>query len=96
MNRRRANQIATKTLKGQYKVYERGLREVVTDKGYHSAWGLVKLVAAGVRSYIPEKKQQRNWALGASACCSGGVSFWSGPSHINTGQVGCGGCMYVA
>jgi transposase len=57
-----ANQIATKTAQGQYKVQERGLREVVTDKGYHSAAGLVKLAAAGVRSYIPEKKQQRNWA----------------------------------
>jgi transposase len=57
-----ANQIATKTRQGQYKVDEQGLREVVTDKGYHSAAGLVKLAAAGVRSYIPEKKQQRNWA----------------------------------
>ena len=57
-----ANQIDTKTSKGQYKVHERGLQEVVTDKGYHSAPGLVKLAAAGVRSYIPEKKQQRNWA----------------------------------
>ena len=56
-----ANQIATKTAQGQYKVHERGLREVVTDKGYHSAPGLVKLAAAGVRSYIPEKKQKRNW-----------------------------------
>jgi hypothetical protein len=42
--------------------HERGLREVVTDKDYHSASGLVKLAAAGVRSYIPEEKQQRNWA----------------------------------
>lgn len=57
-----ANQIATRTSKGQYSVHEQGLREVVTDKGYHSAAGLVKLAAAGVRSYIPEKKQQRNWA----------------------------------
>jgi transposase len=57
-----AHQIATKTAQGQYKVHARGLREVVTDKGYHSAPGLVKLAAAGVRSYIPEKQQQRNWA----------------------------------
>ena len=61
-----ANQIATKTSQGQYNVHEQGLREVVTDKGYHSAAGLVKLAAAGVRSYIPEKKQQRNWAGKAS------------------------------
>jgi len=57
-----ANQIATATARGQSRVHQRGLREVVTDKGYHSAPGLVKLAAAGVRSYIPEKKQQRNWA----------------------------------
>jgi len=57
-----AQQIATQTAQGQYKVDERGLQEVVTDKGYHSIAGLVKLAEAGVRSYIPEKKQQRNWA----------------------------------
>jgi hypothetical protein len=56
-----ANQLATKTAKGQFKVHGQGLQEVVTDKGYHSAPGLVRLAEAGVRSYIPEKKQQRNW-----------------------------------
>jgi transposase len=56
-----ANQMATKTAQGQFKVHEQGMREVVTDKGYHSGPGLAKVAEAGVRSYIPEKKQQRNW-----------------------------------
>jgi len=102
-----ANQIATKTAQGQYKVHERGLREVVTDKGYHSAAGLVKLAAAGVRSYIPEKKQQRNWAgkadekrvyLANQRRVTGnrGKRLLNGRSRINTKQVECGGCMCVA
>jgi transposase len=31
-----AEQIATPTAQGQYKVHEQGMCEVVTDKGYHS------------------------------------------------------------
>jgi transposase len=40
-----------------------GIEEVVADKGYHSGRVLEELKAAGVRTYIPEKKQngQRHW-----------------------------------
>ncbi len=40
-----------------------GVEEVVADKGYHSGSVLEELKAAGVRTYIPEKKQkgQRHW-----------------------------------
>ncbi len=40
-----------------------GIEEVVGDKGYHSGPALVKMKAAGVRTYIPEKKQngKRHW-----------------------------------
>ena len=40
-----------------------GIEEVVTDKGYHSGPALVAMKAAGVRTYIPEKKQpgKRHW-----------------------------------
>jgi transposase len=40
-----------------------GIEEVVADKGYHSGPVLQELKAAGVRTYIPEKKQkgQRHW-----------------------------------
>lgn len=40
-----------------------GIEEVVADKGYHSGPVLEGLKAAGVRTYIPEKKQkgQRHW-----------------------------------
>jgi transposase len=40
-----------------------GVEEVVADKGYHSGAVLQQMRAAGVRSYIPEKKQagQRHW-----------------------------------
>src|SRR6266436_3740346 len=40
-----------------------GIEEVVADKGYHSGPVLEQLKAAGVRTYIPEKKQkgQRHW-----------------------------------
>jgi transposase len=39
------------------------IEEVVADKGYHSGAVLEELKAAGVRTYIPEKKQrgQRHW-----------------------------------
>jgi transposase len=41
-----------------------GIEEVVTDKGYHSGPVLQEMHAAGVRTYIPEKKQtgKRHWA----------------------------------
>ena len=40
-----------------------GIEEVVADKGYHSGPVLEAMKAAGVRTYIPEKKQtgQRHW-----------------------------------
>jgi transposase len=40
-----------------------GIEEVVADKGYHSGPALQALQAAGVRTYIPEKKQagKRHW-----------------------------------
>jgi len=43
-------------------VNERGVEEVVADKGYHSGPALVALRVAGVRSYIPEPERgPRNW-----------------------------------
>jgi len=42
---------------------ERGLEEVVADKGYHSGATLLELSDAAVRSYIPEPERgPRNWA----------------------------------
>jgi transposase len=40
-----------------------GIEEVVADKGYHSGPLLQQMQAAGVRTYIPEKKQagKRHW-----------------------------------
>ena len=40
-----------------------GVEEVVADKGYHSGPVLKEMKAAGVRTYIPEKKQagKRHW-----------------------------------
>lgn len=40
-----------------------GIEEVVADKGYHSGPVLKQMQAAGVRTYIPEKKQagKRHW-----------------------------------
>jgi transposase len=40
-----------------------GVEEVVADKGYHSGPALQEMKAAGVRTYIPEKKQtgKRHW-----------------------------------
>lgn len=40
-----------------------GIEEVVGDKGYHSGPALVAMKEAGVRTYIPEKKQpgKRHW-----------------------------------
>jgi transposase len=45
------------------KVSPGGIEEVVADKGYHSGPVLQEMKAAGVRTYIPEKKQagKRHW-----------------------------------
>jgi len=57
-----AEQIATPTAQGQYKVHEQGLREVVTDKGYHSGMGLAALSGMGVRTYVAVPRQpRRKW-----------------------------------
>ena len=57
-----AEQIATPTAKGQYKVYEQGMCEVVTDKGYHSGASLAAMREMGVRSYVSVPQQpRRNW-----------------------------------
>jgi len=57
-----AEQIATPTAQGQYKVHEQGLREVVTDKGYHSGPGLAAMSGMGVRTYVAVPRQpRRNW-----------------------------------
>jgi transposase len=57
-----AEQIATPTAKGQYEVYEQGMREVVTDKGYHSGASLAAMREMGVRSYVSVPQQpRRNW-----------------------------------
>ena len=57
-----AEQIDTPTAQSQYKVQAEGLREVVTDKGYHSGPSLVAMREAGVRSYISVPKQpRRKW-----------------------------------
>lgn len=44
-------------------VHVGGIEEVVADKGYHSGPVLQEMKAAGVRTYIPEKKQagKRHW-----------------------------------
>jgi len=43
-------------------INERGVEEVVADKGYHSGAVLVDLHGEGVRSYIPEPERgRRNW-----------------------------------
>ncbi len=43
-------------------INERGVEEVVADKGYHSNEVLVDLHEGGVRSYIPEPERgPRNW-----------------------------------
>src|SRR5580704_1697528 len=56
-----AEQIDTPTAQGAYKVHEQGLREVVTDKGYHSGGGLAEM-SASVRTYVSVPQQpRRNW-----------------------------------
>jgi transposase len=57
-----AEQIATPTAQGQYKVHPQGLSEVVTDKGYHSGAGLAMMSGMSVRTYIAVPRQpRRNW-----------------------------------
>jgi transposase len=57
-----AEQIATPTAQGQYKVFEQGMREVVTDKGYHSGASVASMRAMGIRSYVSVPQQpRRNW-----------------------------------
>jgi transposase len=57
-----AEQIATVTAQGHYKVHEQGMCEVVADKGYHSGPSLVDLRKLGVRSYVSVPQQPlRNW-----------------------------------
>jgi len=57
-----AEQIATPTAQGQYKVHEQGMVEVVTDKGYHSGASLAEMRELGVRSYVSAPQQAlRNW-----------------------------------
>ena len=48
---------------GNSQVQVGGVEEVVADKGYHSGPVLQEMKAAGVRTYIPEKKQagKRHW-----------------------------------
>src|SRR6202521_6057925 len=56
-----AEQIATPTAQGSYQVHEQGLREVVTDKGYHSGAGLAQM-SESVRTYVSVPQQpRRNW-----------------------------------
>jgi transposase len=58
-----AEQIATPTAQGQYKVHEQGMCEVVTDKGYHSGASLAAIREVGVRSYVSVPQQpRRKWA----------------------------------
>lgn len=52
-----AGQIDTPGAKGQYKVHAQGLREVVTDKGYHSAASLTRMAEWGVRTYVSAPKK---------------------------------------
>jgi transposase len=57
-----AEQIATPTAKGQYKVHDQGICEVVTDKGYHSGPGLVAMQETGLRTYVSVPHQpRRKW-----------------------------------
>ena len=56
-----AEQIDTPSAQGSYQVHEQGLREVVTDKGYHSGAGLAEM-SESVRTYVSVPNQpRRNW-----------------------------------
>ena len=54
-----AEQIATPTAEGQYKVQVHGVEEVVADQGYFSGAVLAAMAEMQVRSYISEPKQRR-------------------------------------
>ena len=54
-----AGEIATKTDDGGFAVNERGVEEVVTDKGYHSGAALRRMAEMGIRTYVSEPNQQR-------------------------------------
>jgi transposase len=57
-----AEQVATPTDQGQYRVHEQGMREIVTDKGYHSGASLAAMKELGLRTYVSVPKQpRRNW-----------------------------------
>ena len=56
-----SEQIDTPTAHGSYKVHDQGLREVVTDKGYHSGPGLAEM-SESVRTYVSVPQQpRRHW-----------------------------------
>ena len=57
-----AEQIGTQSEDGKYRVHEQGLQEVVTDKGYHSGAGLVRMAEMEIRTYVSAPKQpRRKW-----------------------------------
>jgi transposase len=57
-----AEQIGTKSEEGNYRVHPQGLQEVVTDKGYHSGAGLVRMAEMEIRTYVSAPKQpRRKW-----------------------------------
>jgi transposase len=57
-----AEQIATKSRDGNYRVNREGLEEVVTDKGYHSGAVLQQMAEMKVRTYVSAPRQpRRNW-----------------------------------
>ncbi len=56
-----AEQIATPTAQGHYKVHHQGLCELVSDKGYHSGAGLAEM-SESVRTYVSVPQQpRRKW-----------------------------------
>jgi len=55
-------QTLTETQFVSQEVNERGVEEVVADKGYHSGAALLKLCGEGMRSYVPEPERgRRKW-----------------------------------
>ena len=67
-----AEQIDTPTAQGSYKVHEQGLREVVTDKGYHSGAGLAEM-SESVRTYVSVPQTTTAQLGRQSGATSGGV-----------------------
>jgi len=58
-----AEQIATPTSDGTFKVNAKGVEELVADKGYHSGDVLVSALESEMRSYIAEPNRgRRKWA----------------------------------